>query len=93
MTALLIAVEVSPGTNWDKWVAIGTLLLAVGTAALAVVTFFMARRAKESVEVQEKHLIAIQRPYVYPLVPDWDGNLDQKWWWLPNQEWRSGTRF
>jgi hypothetical protein len=56
------------GTDWDPWVAIGTLLLALATVGLAIATFRMAASAGDSVKIQERQLVAAQRPYVFPAV-------------------------
>jgi hypothetical protein len=64
----MTTVAANEGTNWDRWVAIGTLLLALATFALAAITFVMARHARSSVRIQESQLVAAQRPYVYPVI-------------------------
>jgi hypothetical protein len=39
LVILLVQQTATEGTNWDKWVAVGTLLLALATFALAAITF------------------------------------------------------
>ena len=52
-------------TNYEKWIAIGTIALAFVTGGLWVATYQLGREAKKSGERQDEALRAIERAYLF----------------------------
>jgi hypothetical protein len=74
----------------DDWAPAAEWAVAIGTAALAIATWRLARRAKAearavatSVKVQTEQLAASERPCVYPITPhEWLAHLGEGGRWL-----------